>query len=485
MLCATRYAASDASLVLPSTKGVPMLPDTSASDTSPASKWQHPPSFYCPISQQCMHDPVVLADGHTYERRYIERWLEHHSTSPVSGLQLPQKDMFPNHALRNAIREYFDEVFCVHRRAIRQSVSGPHASHDLGVNTPLLRTIDALMQCSLLMNADLSIEDVLRQIMDEAKTLVGAEVASVFLLDQAHQELYSTVNSTGVPIRIPVGYGIAGHVATTGEPEIINDTYSDMRFNKSVDVKTGFQTRNMMCVPLKVKKGGVIGVVQLINKSGPSTFSSPVQTDSFGMADEEFSADDLQFLQVFACQAATAIANSGIDEQTSFPPSDAQEQDNGSFCESFKCFLSEGPASDGSSFFSLPPTPLLSPPSVSEAAAAKDPSSDGSSFLSLPPTPLLSLSSAAEAAAGKEAFHWGTTPGAGGDLEPPSRDSSKQSTFGGGAFSEGGGGVSAAEGEGRGKRRSGRARQRAAKYWSSVRRRTPSPALGEPPRAAF
>ena len=40
-------------------------------------RWeQHPPSFYCPISQQCMHDPVVLADGHTYECRYIERWLE-------------------------------------------------------------------------------------------------------------------------------------------------------------------------------------------------------------------------------------------------------------------------------------------------------------------------------------------------------------------------------------------------------------------------
>jgi len=297
MLCASQSVASVDGVPLWLAEGVAAAPDASPTD-SPGSKMQHPHSFYCPISQQCMHDPVVLADGHTYERRYIERWLEHHNTSPKSGLQLPQKDMFPNYALRNAIREYFDEVFCVHRRAIRQSVSGPHAGHDLGVNTPLLRTIDALMQCSLLMNADLSIEDTLRQIMDQAKTLVGAEVASVFLLDDERQELYSTVNSTGIAIRIPVTFGIAGHVATTGEPVVIHDAYSDTRFNKSVDVKTGFQTRNMMCMPLKVKKGGVIGVVQLINKSGPSTFkSTSPAADSFGMAGEAFTADDLQFLR--------------------------------------------------------------------------------------------------------------------------------------------------------------------------------------------
>ena len=52
-----------------------------------------------------------------------------------------------------------------------------------------------------------------------------------------------------------------------GEPVVIHDAYNDDRFNKEVDVKTGLRTRNILCVPLKVKKGGVIGVVQLINKS--------------------------------------------------------------------------------------------------------------------------------------------------------------------------------------------------------------------------
>jgi len=65
-----------------------------------------------------------------------------------------------------------------------------------------------------------------------------------------------------------------------------------------VDTKTGFKTRNIMCVPLKAKKGGVIGVVNLLNK---------ISTDDLA----SFSAEDQQFLLVFASQAATAITTGG------------------------------------------------------------------------------------------------------------------------------------------------------------------------------
>merc|ERR1719240_236430 len=82
------------------------------------SERPHPPSFYCPISHQCMHDPVILTDGHTYERRHIEQWLESHDTSPVSGVRLVTSRLFSNHALRNAIEEYFEQVFSGHRQAI-------------------------------------------------------------------------------------------------------------------------------------------------------------------------------------------------------------------------------------------------------------------------------------------------------------------------------------------------------------------------------
>merc|ERR1719171_3447531 len=123
---------------------------------SPGHRWQNPPSFYCPVSQQVMRDPVVLCDGHTYERRHIQRWLQENNTSPVSGLQLPQQDIYPNHALRNAIEEYFQQVFSVHRRAIRKTITRPDSQQSFGSNAALLRTIDGLMQCSFLMNADLN-----------------------------------------------------------------------------------------------------------------------------------------------------------------------------------------------------------------------------------------------------------------------------------------------------------------------------------------
>merc|ERR1719443_596468 len=144
-----------------------------------------------------MHDPVMLCDGHSYERRHIEQWLVHHSTSPVSGLALPDGRLFPNHALRNVIQEYFEQVFSGHRQAIRKSVrAGKKERSRYCSNKALLRTVDSLTQCSVLVHEDLSVEHVLRRIMNEAKALVGAEVASVFLIDHERHELYSTVNST-------------------------------------------------------------------------------------------------------------------------------------------------------------------------------------------------------------------------------------------------------------------------------------------------
>lgn len=328
------------------TQDLPVVPETADMLPYAPECCQHPPSFYCPISQQCMHDPVVLADGHSYERRYIERWLEEHPTSPVSGVELQQIDLFPNHALRNAIDEYFQQVFSAHRRAIRRTLCGVQATQSLGADMPLMRAIDALMQCSLLMNAELSTGCVLRRIMDEAKQLLGAEVASVFLIDTAGRELYSNVNSTGGELRIPITAGVAGHVATTGEPVVIHDAYLDDRFNKEVDVKTGFKTRSIMCVPLKVKKGGVIGVVQLINKVRESVVASGCRADHHVRQMEEtaanveqtasttavpprelsFTADDLAFLQVFASQAATAVVNSGNFHEAANPSPNQQQQ---------------------------------------------------------------------------------------------------------------------------------------------------------------
>merc|ERR1719343_1007129 len=115
--------------------------------------------------------------------------------------------------------------------------------------------------------------------MEQAKALVGAEAASAFLVDGAREVLQSRVNSTDGVLRIPITAGIAGHVATTGTSTIVHDAYGDPRFNKAMDERTGFKTRNIMCVPLKSKKDGIIGVVQLINKTSDGVLEGGRRTE--------------------------------------------------------------------------------------------------------------------------------------------------------------------------------------------------------------
>ena len=64
-----------------------------------------PSSFFCPISQSPMRDPVTCADGHSYEKAEIERWLASHNTSPITGAVLASTTLTRNHALRNSIDE--------------------------------------------------------------------------------------------------------------------------------------------------------------------------------------------------------------------------------------------------------------------------------------------------------------------------------------------------------------------------------------------
>jgi len=65
-----------------------------------------PDSFRCPLTLDIMRDPVLTADGHTYERELIHEWLTRSCCSPLTGQQLPNKDLLTNLALRNSIEEW-------------------------------------------------------------------------------------------------------------------------------------------------------------------------------------------------------------------------------------------------------------------------------------------------------------------------------------------------------------------------------------------
>uniref|UniRef100_A0A8C6WZG1 Phosphodiesterase n=1 Tax=Neogobius melanostomus TaxID=47308 RepID=A0A8C6WZG1_9GOBI len=117
-----------------------------------------------------------------------------------------------------------------------------------------------------------------------AKNLVNADRCALFQVDHNNQELYSDLfdigeEKEGKPvfrktkeIRFSIEKGIAGQVAQTGEVLNIPDAYADPRFNREVDLKTGYTTRNILCMPI-VSRGTVIGVVQMVNKLSGSAFT--------------------------------------------------------------------------------------------------------------------------------------------------------------------------------------------------------------------
>jgi putative nucleotidyltransferase with HDIG domain len=163
-----------------------------------------------------------------------------------------------------------------------------------------VRKLKTLKEISRLLNSTLNESEVKKRAMEAATRLMEAEVGSLLLIDEAAQELYFEValgdrGNRVKEIRLKIGEGIAGWVAKTGEPVIVADAQKDPRFARKADDKSAFVTRNMICVPVRIK-GRIIGVLQAINKSGVQPFSNW----------------DLEEFQSLADQVAIAIDNANL-----------------------------------------------------------------------------------------------------------------------------------------------------------------------------
>ncbi|XP_067900946.1 cAMP and cAMP-inhibited cGMP 3',5'-cyclic phosphodiesterase 10A [Heterodontus francisci] len=139
----------------------------------------------------------------------------------------------------------------------------------------------------------LAIDSLLEHIMINAKNLVNADRCAFFQVDHNNRELYSDLfdigeEKEGKPvfkktkeIRFSIEKGIAGQVARTGEVLNIPDAYADPRFNREVDLYTGYTTRNILCMPI-ISRGIVVGVVQMVNKTSGAAFTE-TDEDNFKM----------------------------------------------------------------------------------------------------------------------------------------------------------------------------------------------------------
>lgn len=160
-------------------------------------------------------------------------------------------------------------------------------------------TLERLLEISSLLNSTLKLDELLGEIMSSATELTGAETSSLLLLDEEGGELTVEI-ATGAPgeavmrQQVPAGEGIAGWVVENGESVVVDDPKSDERFYGGIDEKTGFETKNMLAVPMKTKDR-TIGVIEVINKS-----------------DGSFDERDEKVTTALANQAAIAIENARL-----------------------------------------------------------------------------------------------------------------------------------------------------------------------------
>ncbi|MBT3540298.1 MAG: GAF domain-containing protein [Opitutae bacterium] len=162
------------------------------------------------------------------------------------------------------------------------------------------RFSDMLLQVTTDLAKTKSLDEALETLVKITTSTIGAERGTIFLNDSSTGELYSRIaqGSFRREIRIMNSKGVAGWVFSHNEGAIIPDAYKDDRFNKAVDVRTGFRTKSILCAPLRTVNGEKIGVSQILNK-----------------IDGEFTQDDLELLAAMTEQAAIAIQGNIIVEQ--------------------------------------------------------------------------------------------------------------------------------------------------------------------------
>ena len=125
-----------------------------------------------------------------------------------------------------------------------------------------------LLRVGQIITSEMSLDALFGVVMDQTNQVMNTERSTVFLHDAKSGELWSLA-ATGMEeneICIPDDSGVAGWVFQSQTPMIINEAYNDPRFYSDVDKKTGFRTRNIICVPVISRKKECIGTLQAINK---------------------------------------------------------------------------------------------------------------------------------------------------------------------------------------------------------------------------
>jgi len=166
--------------------------------------------------------------------------------------------------------------------------------------TEQINKLNYLIDITKRVNSTINLDELLKIILEIAIEITNADRGTVYLIDELTGEIWSKVleGDEISEIRLPIGKGIAGYVAQTGEIINLEDAYKDPRFNPEIDIKTGYRTKTMLCQPIKDKNGKIVGVFQLINKK-----------------EGTFTKKDEEMLSALSIHASIAIQNAKMAQE--------------------------------------------------------------------------------------------------------------------------------------------------------------------------
>jgi sigma-B regulation protein RsbU (phosphoserine phosphatase) len=157
----------------------------------------------------------------------------------------------------------------------------------------LLTDLRTIIESARAIGAERDLDRLLDRIIVAACALARADRASLFVVDRAKGELWTRRAQGSGEIRLPLGKGIAGAVATSGETINISEAYADERFDRGSDQRSGYRTRSILALPLRNHTDAIVAVLQVLNRNDGQAFD----------------AHDADVLSALGSQAAVAIDN--------------------------------------------------------------------------------------------------------------------------------------------------------------------------------
>src|SRR5688572_29431392 len=133
-----------------------------------------------------------------------------------------------------------------------------------------VKRLQTLLEAARLLNSTLELKELTVVILEVVRSEIPVERISVFIVDRSRNMVQSLVaQGVETQLALPMGSGIAGTVASTGEILDIPDAYSDYRFDRTFDQRLGFRTRDLYCLPVCNRQGDIVGVLELLNRARP------------------------------------------------------------------------------------------------------------------------------------------------------------------------------------------------------------------------